>query len=631
MLKFQMPASEAVLTAVERMIAAPAFARQGRAAQILRYLVGETLAGRAAGIKESVIALDVFRRGTYDPRVDSLVRVEIAKLRQCIARYYAEDGKDDPIRIEIPKRNYAPVISERMGETGVDGKVDKPRVPFATAGRWAAAVLLGLSALLATAGWRRGGPAGLSGPPSVAVMPFTDLSSARRLTGFCEGLTEEVTSALAGADYLRVAARTSTAGFKDRHWDARRIGRELKVHALLEGSVQGEGRVVRATLRLVNAADGFHLWTQTFEGTLENPAESQRDLARRVESVFRFYLTGATRGLARPGTRNADAWHYYLRGAHMASAAEPERAAEFFRAAVAADSQYALAWAGLAQALVTLSEWGVEGTEVLLRASEAARRAMELDPEPPPVQQALAAVKVFVERDWRGAEAALRKAIASDPTDVNLRYDYARLVLAPQGRFEDAMDELRRALALHPRGNHLLNALAYTCIRAGRPREALPFVSRSLEINAGAPGAHVLRGMIAASLDGYPAALPFLRKAVALRPSDWTRTQLGVALARAGQRTEAGTLLEQIRDHYSAAVLHLSLGSPNRCLRALDRAFAAHSPSLPWVAVDPQLAELRSEPQFQALLAKMGLQPERAAALRFDGRALSARAVEEPR
>jgi tetratricopeptide (TPR) repeat protein len=286
---------------------------------------------------------------------------------------------------------------------------------------------------------------------------------------------------------------------------------------------------------------------------------------------------------------------------------EPERAVESYRAAVAVDANYALAWAGLAQSLVTLADWEVESGGVLQRAADAASRAVSLDASFPSVQQALAQVKVFRDRDWNAAETASRKAITLDPTDVNLRYDLARLVLTPQARFEEAIAELRRALALHPRGNHLLNALAYTYIRAGRFADAAPVVATSLAVAPDAPGAYVLRGMIVSAQAGPDAAVPDFRKAVSLRANAWTRSKLGWALAKSGNRLEAEGLVRQIGDHYHRAAVLLALDRKTEALSALETAYSAYSPSLPWIAVDAEFRGLRGDARFDAIVRKMRL------------------------
>ena len=594
--------------AVTRICASPPFARAPRAADLLKYLVDKAAGGRADEIKEYTVALEFFGRASYDPKVDSLVRVEAGKLRQLLTKYYESGGRYDPVRIEIPRGSYRPSFQPQAAP---------PQPPRAV--RWLIqAALLSGALLLGVGAWwwiatRRPAP---TPPASIAVLPFVDMTSEKDRGYFCDGLTEEVIRALAGVEGLRVASRTSAFRYKGEARDVRRIGSELGVQAVLEGSVKVDGDLVRVAVQLVNASDGFQLWGDTYVRRFEDVLAIQQDIAGGVAKSFSVSLHDTARALVRPGTRNPDAWHYCLRATHFANEGETAKAVELFQAAVGADPDYARAWAGLAVALTTRADFReAPPLDVLPPAAAAARRALTLDPSLAEAQRAAGRIKVFHERDWAGAERAFRRALELDSTQPDIRYDFARLVLNTRRRFSEAVAELEKAIAVAPSSNHLRNELAGTYIKARRWQEALPPLKVSRTLGEASPAVFVILGQAASGRGDATGALCLFEQAAAIRPSSWIQGHRGHTLARLGRVDEARKVLAEldlanssVPANYETGVVHAALGERDRAFASLNRAVDCYETATLWLKVDDRLEPLQSDPRFGGLLKRLRLE-----------------------
>jgi serine/threonine-protein kinase len=217
--------SEAVLEQMFRIIASSQFVASQRLSALLRHIVEQTVAGRAEKIKEYTIALEVFGRPeSFDPRLDTIVRVQASKVRAKLKEYYAGDGARDAVLIDLPRGTYVPVFH-------ANDPTSKPIGP------------------------------GRRPSPSIAVLPFVDMSRNRDQEYFCDGITEELINALAKINGLHVIARTSTFEFKGKALDVRKIGDQLNVESVLEGGVRREDDQLRITAQLCNVPDGYQLWS----------------------------------------------------------------------------------------------------------------------------------------------------------------------------------------------------------------------------------------------------------------------------------------------------------------------------------------------------------------------------------
>ena len=377
--------------------------------------------------------------------------------------------------------------------------------------RWPAGLLAlaGIAALMAGAWWvgRSSAPAGegtgivraasaneildvayadLAGDtrPSVGVLPFADLSPEGDQVYFADGMSEELLNALAKVRALRVAGRTSSFAYRNVEKDLREIGGELGVRYLVEGSVRKQGDRLRITAQLVDAEDNFHLWSETYDRTLDDVFAVQEEIAGAIAEALQVSLgvEGADRLVAPTG--DIGAYEIYLTArARMRERGEGvHEAVRLFENVVARDSSWAPGWAGLAQAYSLVPYYLAPGLEEdqedaiwrssLDAAEGAARRALSLDPRSAGGEVALG--NVLRDRwQWQAAEAHYLRALEIDPDDVEAHQQYAEH-LAAMGRLDEALRSGRRAVALDPTSAIRLNVLGYILSMNGRLREAIP-------------------------------------------------------------------------------------------------------------------------------------------------------------
>jgi TolB-like protein len=269
---------------LDKILASEAFARADRMSRFLRFIVQETLKGRGAQLKEYLIGIEVFdRESSYDPRTDPVVRGEARRLRTKLMEYYENEGKDDRVRIHLPKGSYAVVFQAPSG------------IPPAE--------------LAPTSS--RSTPAGAK---SIAVLPFLNLSPNPENEYFSDGLTEEIIHALGKVSGMSVVARTSVFQYKGRAYDIRQIGEQLRVRTVLEGSVRTSGERLRVTAQLVNAGDGYHLWSETYDRNMVDLFAIQEELSGAIVSTLRQYWSVPVELPAvRRTPSNLEAYHLFLK------------------------------------------------------------------------------------------------------------------------------------------------------------------------------------------------------------------------------------------------------------------------------------------------------------------------------
>ena len=327
---------------------------------------------------------------------------------------------------------------------------------------------------------------------SVAVLPFVDMSPGRDQEYFTDGLTENLLNALAQLRELKVAGRTSSFAFKNRNVDLRDIGVQLGVAHLLEGSVQKSGEQVRITAQLINADDGYHLWSQTYDRTLKDIFAVQDEIANEVARAMRVTLLGhaETAETVAASMESGAAYNDYLKGLyeqHRGNLESNDRAIEYFQRALQEDPNMALAWAGLASSLAYKT--GFEDTD-FTAGYEAARssaiRALEINPDLPEGHIALAEIQAAYDWDWEGAEASLNRAFELRPGDTKIRRELA-LLKALRGKLDEAFAEYQRVVELDPLDVQAQRSLANALAARGRFDEALRIFNHLLETDPDRP------------------------------------------------------------------------------------------------------------------------------------------------
>jgi serine/threonine-protein kinase len=491
----------------------------------------------------------------------------------------------------------------------------------------AAASLCGLAAALWWGGAdarRRAGRARPAGRPrgDIAVLPFADRSPGHDQEYFSDGITEELIATLARVQGLRVASRTSAFAFKGRGVDVRTVGAQLGVATVLEGSVRRAGDRLRITAQLVSAADGYQLWSETFERDAGDAFAVQEEIARAIAQTLRVRLAGGTGAAVAPPGPGGEAYDLYLKGRHALylrgryawyrrTEEGLRAAAEYFERAVAQSPGYARAHAGLADAYAVLGfyDFAPPG-EAFPKAEASARRAAALDPTLAAPHATLGYVALYHHWDFARAEEAFRRAIALEPSYSTARQWYANLLTAA-GRFPEAEREMRRAEEIDPLSLIARAALGWVLYHAGNPAAAVEVGRQTLELNPEYAVAHLWTGWALQELGSLRAAVDAHRRAVAATDSGTIYVaSLARSLALAGERAEAAALLRRLGARadsgryvpsYEIAKAHDALGRADAAFAWLERALAERSHSLVFLRVDPQLARLRADPRFARL------------------------------
>ena len=464
---------------------------------------------------------------------------------------------------------------------------------------------------------RRAAPAA-SAPaaPSVAVLPFVNLSPQKDDEYFSDGITEEVINALANVEGVRVVSRTSAFAFKGKNLSVRKIGEELLVATVLEGSVRRQGNEVRIVAQLINAADGYHLWSKTYDRTLENVFAVEDELARSITDALRPQLLKKGAPLVGEATSSTEAHDLYLRGRHFwnkRTADDLKRATALFRQALDVDPRYALAHAGLADSYALLAEYSpARPEEVLPQASEHARKALELDPAlaEPHATLALLAMDDF---DWSRAEREFKRAIELRSAYATAHHWYAML-LATLGRVGEARVQAEQALQLDPASliaNNMLGLVYYASRDYPRAVEAL---RRTLELD---PGFGIARALLACAYIGAGRKQEALAEIARVSDADFDQAAFRAwVLWAAGERDAAERLARQLLERPRPdrirpgvlAGLHVVLGDRNRAFALLDQAYAEKDATLRELKLNPLLDPLRGDPRFAKLLKKLNLE-----------------------
>ena len=323
---------------------------------------------------------------------------------------------------------------------------------------------------------------------SIAVLPFVNMSSDLENEYFTDGITEEILNALVKFDDLKVTARTSSFVFKERNEDVREIGGVLNVGAVLEGSVRKAGNRVRITAQLVDTADGYHLFSNTYDRVLEDIFAVQDEIARTIAGELRvlFPVAGAqTTTTMRKPTESSEAYSLYLRGLHCWNQFTPDTTQEalrHFRDALALDPDFALAHTGIARCYIHLGAQGrLRSEEAYPAAQEAAQRAIELDPEIAMGHVSLGMVRLFFDWDLAGARSCLERAIELNSGSAEARH-WAGYCYMASGHFDEFLETAQVAASLDPLSLLALDLLGTANIFAGNPRESLIHYDRALEI-----------------------------------------------------------------------------------------------------------------------------------------------------
>ena len=449
---------------------------------------------------------------------------------------------------------------------------------------------------------------------SVAVLPFVNMSGNKENEYFSDGLSEELLNMLAKVSELKVAARTSSFHFKGHTGDIAEVAKRLGVATVLEGSVRQSGAKVRITAQLINAGDGYHLWSEAFDRELTDIFAVQDEIASAVVKALKGKLLGEeTAKINSGGTTNSEAYKAYLKGLHYHNRGSDEAAVNSavaaYRRAIELDPDYANAYAGLADSLDQLARNNfADLDQVVSQAEDAARKAIALAPDLADGYQVLANITFAYKLDLAASRKAIGTAMALDPGNVGVQIEYSHICMNT-GDIEAALAAARKAQELDPISTFANQSLGHALYFSRRYEEAIRACRHTLELDPHYPRPRYGIAMSQYLLgDAQAAALE-----VAKEPLDWMRfSGLAILERKLGNIEEAdaamGMLLAGYRDNglYQQAQVHAQWGNIDQAFDALYRARDIGDPGVSQIVVDPLMDPLRDDPRFTKLMTEVG-------------------------
>ncbi len=453
---------------------------------------------------------------------------------------------------------------------------------------------------------------------SVAVLPFVNMSADAADEYLSDGMTEEIITALSKLSGLRVAARTSSFAFKGKNEAIEKIGDQLHVHTVLEGSVRKAANRLRITTQLINIADGYHLWSETYDREMADIFAIQSEVAQRVADALKVtLLAGERQRLERKATENLEAYNSYLLGRYYWNKRTEEgfqKGIEQFEQAIEKDPNYASAYTGLADCYLLLSRFGgLPPATAMPKARAAVTRALEIDDTLAEAHNSLAMVFIR-DWDWLAAEREWTRALQLNPNHATAHHWYGSF-LSNRGRADEAIAEVKRAQELDPLSLPISADLAWVLYYARRYDQAVDQAHRTLAMDPTFARAHMVQGLVYLQQGRNAEAIAEFQAARELEDSQQMIAQLGYAYAVSGRTSDAQKALNDLNelskrhyvDPYWIALIYVGLGDKDRAFEWLGRAYEEPSSWLTSLKVEPQWDSVRSDPRFAALLKKVGL------------------------
>ena len=462
--------------------------------------------------------------------------------------------------------------------------------------------------------------------PSLAVLPFANLSGDKENEYFSDGLAEDIIDALTQVAGLRVMARTSAFSFRGKEVDVREIGARLNVEHILEGSVRRVGNRIRVTAQLVKASDGYHLWSQRFDREMTDVFAIQDEISKAIVEKLRVRLA-ADRPLVKRYTENLAAYDLCLKARYHLLKMTPEgreAGRRYCEQAIALDPNYAMAHVMLSESYFWSAFWGsMDPRLAFSKAKSAALEALRHDDTIADAHSALGTVLGSGEFDWPGAEREFRRALELSLSSAVVRYDYAwcyaMWFLYPLGQVEQALAEIRRALELDPLDpffNSLLGHLLYSLLRF---EPAIEQLQHAVDLDPTFPFSYWFLSITYAQKGQFEEAIAAAEKANQFSGGNaLTLGTLGSLYGRASRTAEARQLLEELtarrRSAYvpasALAIVHRGLGEGQQSLEWIAKGIEERDPIIVTaLKSSPTYDRLRSHPAYQALMRKMNLEP----------------------
>jgi TolB-like protein/DNA-binding winged helix-turn-helix (wHTH) protein/Flp pilus assembly protein TadD len=452
--------------------------------------------------------------------------------------------------------------------------------------------------------------------PSIAVLPFADMSSAKDQEYFSDGLAEQLIGDLAKVSGLKVVGRSSAIQFKGKNEDLRDVGRKLGVANVLEGSVRRNGNHVRITAELIKADDGFQLWSQTYDREIKDIFAVQDEIALATTEALQLKLLGGNGQPVAPNlpSANPEAYQAYLQAEYFSgrgpSKEDLAKALSYTDTAIKLDEKYAPAWGLRASVQNMMAEGGLtDVTEGFRKARDDAERAIALDPTLASAYLALAMTQINCDWDWEAANTSIIKAAALEPGSVEvlrIRSYLSRIL----GNLDQAIKLYEQAVALDPLSANSYSRLGYLLYAVGRYEEARATLQKALDLNPQTAYVHLTLDKILIAEGKPQQALVEIEK----EPSEWRKfTGLALAYHALGREQDSNAVLAALiakyrtDSAYQIAQVYAYRGESDETFEWLEHAYKQRDPGLPEIKSNPLFKNLHHKPRYTELLKKMRL------------------------
>jgi adenylate cyclase len=456
---------------------------------------------------------------------------------------------------------------------------------------------------------------------SIAVLPFENRSEDKANAYFAEGVQDEILTRLSKIADLKVTSRTSTQHYKSAPKNLAEIAKQLGVAHILEGSVQKSGDAVRVNVQLIKAANDSQVWAETFDRKLTDIFSVESDVAKAIADQLRAHITRQEEQvIAAKPTKNIEAYDAYLRGRYFWNKRTSDgikHAIEHFQQSVERDPDFALGHAGLADSYIALTFYNFAAPhETMPKAKESAIKALALDDTLAEAHASLAHILMNYDWNWSAAEKEFKRSIELTPDYATGHQWYAIHYLTATGRFEEAVQEMKKALELEPASLVMNTFMGATLYYAGRYDEAIDQCRRTIEMDPNFAVAHWHLGLAYEQKQALDAATEEFKKAISLSGgSPLMKAALVRAYAKSQKKHEANEMLNELNEPskqqyvsaYEVATIYVALGNNEQAFQLLEEGYAEHSFHLVYLNVSPQFKPVRSDRRFQDLVQRIGL------------------------
>jgi TolB-like protein/lipoprotein NlpI len=456
--------------------------------------------------------------------------------------------------------------------------------------------------------------------PSIAVLPFTDLSADKEQEYFCDGMAEEIINALTQVEGLRVVARTSAFSFRGKEIDIREIGRKLNVETVMEGSVRKAGNRVRITAQLVNVADGYHLWSERYDREMQDIFAVQDEISLTIVDKLKVKLLKEEKAkLVKRYTDNPEAYSLYLKGRYFwyrRYEGGLQKGIECFQQAIDQDPLYALAYAGIADCYNQFGLWGfLDPKKAYPKAKVACAKALQIDDTLAEAYASQGWIKMFYDWDWAEAEKAYKQAIELSPNYATVHYYYGLYDVV--GRGIEAFAEAKKAVELDPLCLVHNAVLGFILYLRRQFDDAIEQLQKTLEMDSNFAVTCLFLGLSYMGKKRWEEAITFLKKITSIwQGNPFPIGFLGFAYGMSGQKDKAISMLDQLStlsqqkyvSSFYRALIYTGLDQKDQAFEQLEKAYDERESWMACLKAAPFMDTLRSDPRYEVLLRKMGLE-----------------------